>query len=211
MFVSIPSTSGHLFKQDNKTPKYSVGKFQSPPRRGIYSNETAVRAAGKIIMFQSPPHRGIYSNASGKKDSVSREQFQSPPHRGIYSNLCLGAARLHCVDGFNPLHIGASIQTQERLLKLWNRLVSIPSTSGHLFKLVDLMPTRAFLRVSIPSTSGHLFKHFYHVWEYYFLLMFQSPPHRGIYSNSSRVQKENEIGQCFNPLHIGASIQTKRH
>jgi len=109
--VSIPSSSGHVFRPIRNKRPMDRAEFQSPLRRGTSSD-----------------------TRNGYLKGFDNERFQSPLRRGTSSDL------------------GRMAQTDQA------SRVSIPSSSGHVFRRAINEGWLQRFTVSIPSSSGHVFR-----------------------------------------------------
>ena len=165
-----------------------LGRFQSPRHRGMSSDLMGGLAAERVRLVSIPSSSGhVFGPAARRavprvrpRDSsfnplvigaclrtrprrwpmrTSWPMFQSPRHRGMSSDRARATAGRQAEWCFNPLVIGACLRTrrqQDRPAGPW--LVSIPSSSGHVFgRSCQSTRTSAPSRVSIPSSSGHVF------------------------------------------------------
>src|SRR5579872_161074 len=83
-----------------------------------------------------------------------------------------------------PSSSGHVFQRLPRPTQLPSRSVSVPSSSGHVFQpLADGNLDGVFLVVSVPSSSGHVFQPRETLASEPLIDMFQSPLHRGTCSS----------------------------
>ena len=137
--------------------------------------------------FQSPLHRGMSADASHVPVRWEDGSF-NPLFIGACPRTQVAAADGRQRGSFNPLFIGACPRTRPlgAVVLALGRLVSIPSSSGHVrgqsagFPLFVTDP-----EVSIPSSSGHV---------------------RG---QEIRFFPPSPIESRFNPLFIGACPRTR--
>ncbi len=176
-------------KGSDESPVPSPKVSQSLLHQVTYSDiiVLGVLSAG-FIMSQSLLHQVTYSD----KGNVLRLVFRS---------RCL-----------NPFYIRSRIPTHPATLEPeWIiRKVSIPFTSGHVFRLVRPQDGRTprhkclnpfYIRSRIPTKRGP-------PREKMFLIMSQSLLHQVTYSDFAAPDTKAEIRQCLNPFYIRSRIPT---
>ncbi len=110
--VSVPSSSGHVFRQISQFQKWCYPVRFSPLFIGACVSTLAERQQlPGLIPFQSPLHRGMcFDSSPFTRIILYCPLFQSPLHRGMCFDPTRLSRRLHPC-GFSPLFIGACVST----------------------------------------------------------------------------------------------------
>ena len=182
-------------------------KFQSPSLRGSGRFPGGKPPGGDALKFQSPSLRGSGRFPPPSAEGGWGDAFQSPSLRGSGRFTGAGARKGSRHRSFNPLHCGAVVASESRLLGgRPARHVSIPFIAGQWSLRWPGRATRRTRRVSIPFIAGQ--------WSLRgvggvgngTIHRFQSPSLRG----SGRFAETPRVGSiappCFNPLHCGAVV-----
>ena len=112
---------------------------------------------------------------------------------------------------FNPLRIGESVLTRstEDDHFVAYHPVSIPSASGSPYLPLKRFESVVFYeKVSIPSASGSPYLLYVNLVVPPVIIVFQSPPHRGVRTYRQQLGLLFWWRTCFNPLRIGESVLT---
>ena len=134
---------------------------------------------------------------------------QSLLHQVTYSDTVEHAAQPGNRQCLNPFYIRSRIPTSTTMTKKRKRDVSIPFTSGHVFRHLHRRSSlRRFGLVSIPFTSGHVFRPLLLSWGCAQKQMSQSLLHQVTYSDRRKGVYDQRISACLNPFYIRSRIPT---
>ncbi len=162
-YVSIPFTSGHVFRQERK-------KHERTQRSGVSIPFTSGHVFRQSKQFSRLPNGKCRLNPFYIRSRIPTMWRENEEIKGrclnpfyIRSRIpTTGRSRGYMASGkcLNPFYIRSRIPTTKIKPSLDVKVdVSIPFTSGHVFRHSEKPHLRKNVSVSIPFTSGHVFRH----------------------------------------------------
>src|SRR6266481_1966170 len=208
--VSVPSSSGHVFRRASKSAVAPATNRFSPLFIGACVSTVSPHACRTALLAVSVPSSSGHVFRPGEwfNENFKEYTFQSPLHRGMcFDSVCWSVCWLRC-RCFSPLFIGACVSTGGQQLHPRDRrafqsplhrgmcfdietspnsrkafaMFQSPLHRGMCFDQVSLVRGLQYYCVSVPSSSGHVFRR----------------PNSSIFSGlSSRFQSPLHRGMCF--------------
>ena len=186
MFQSPSLRGSGRFNEPDRRVYHADALFQSPSLRGSGRFEFPEFSPVALSISFNPLHCGAVVASIGELVSLcDAYMFQSPSLRGSGRFLIPWVSIITLTSCFNPLHCGAVVASSIPTISILGILVSIPFIAGQWSLLLLIVSWGLMARVSIPFIAGQWSLQ---LWEDFI----------------------GDLQGCFNPLHCGAVVASRR-